>query len=201
MLPIQGEITMTDDTMLDMVPLEIGKDFKLPDINERSVTPDSFSENGSNGIYLSDSPQHCQNQSDDGSTFSRNLQMMRRKKNRLAAQKCREKKKERIRILEEEIKSLIKENYSLKQTNYELGEKLAEQEKKLEEAQCYIRSTDRSHHIENTYQVYHNKQQQILAAPNTLSKNTITDNVSYGHHRHHNSMAPNNFLANFLDCL
>ncbi|GAB1601457.1 transcription factor kayak-like [Argonauta hians] len=201
----QGEDTMSDNGSLDMIPLEIGKDFQLPSTEQQSRTllEIELADQTSNE-YLSN------NVEDEASTLTKSMQLIRRKKNRLAAQKCREKKKERIRTLEDEIRSLLDENFTLKRTNIELEEKLQEQELRLKNIQYY--NQNNSTKDDTTFQLtslvplqqqpQQPQQQQQQQQQHLEDKHSVVpvSNISLGHYRHHTSMAPSHSPIYFTNC-
>lgn len=91
------------------VALEIGKDFLLPDSSVMPEGDNAFT--GTSSSSSSSSPFRADSQSQS-----------RREKNRKAAQKCREKKKEKIRILENTVKDLNNDIRILKCRNTKLEE-------------------------------------------------------------------------------
>lgn len=107
------------------VALEIGKDFRLPDSSIMSTSANScdltemFSDTSSPVGPDSQSQLHP---SDEENGY---ILLRRREKNRKAAQKCREKKKEKIRDLENTVKDLNNDLRLLKCRNDKLEKEKA----------------------------------------------------------------------------
>ncbi|CAE1174183.1 unnamed protein product [Acanthosepion pharaonis] len=104
------------------VALEIGKDFLLPDSSVMPEGDNAFT--GTSSSSSSSSPFRADSQSQLHPSDEENdyILQSRREKNRKAAQKCREKKKEKIRILENTVKDLNNDIRILKCRNTKLEE-------------------------------------------------------------------------------